>query len=163
MKLAIFFNAEKFSGRLTRIFTGIPAYHVGWYDEQTGLFYDMHAIRRRRYWAEYSHGKQYILVDFPEVTSSHLEHMLNVSDQLYGFTDYLLFGIRPLFHLFGQSTRNAGGIICSEMVAIDATACGVSHQWYGNAAPPSPADWYWWSVSTGRPMTFHDVRPRDLV
>jgi hypothetical protein len=109
----------------------------------------MHAIRRRRLSAEYLKGKQYVLVEFPEVTREFLEHQLDISEQLYGFVDYALFGIRPLFHLFGQSTRNAGGVICSEMVAIDAESCGVLHPWYGDAPPPSPADWYRWALLQG--------------
>jgi hypothetical protein len=162
MKLAIFYNKKKLSGKLTRFFTGRPLYHVGWYDDATGLFYDMHAIRRRRYWLDYSKGKQFVLVDFPEVHAAHLEHQLNVSEQLYGFMDYALFGIRPIFHVFGQSTRNAGGVICSEMIALDAEACGVLHPWYGDAPPPSPADWYQWALVQDRPMRFVGITPDDL-
>lgn len=153
MKMAIIFNAKKLSGKLTKFFTGYPAYHVGWVDEATGKFYDMHAIRRRRLWADYSKGKQVALVDVPEVKAEFLEHELDVCEQLYGFVDYALFGLRPIFHMFGQSTRNAGGMICSEMVANDMRDAGIDHQWI-NEAPPSPADLYRWALFEQRPIEF---------
>lgn len=161
MKLAIIFNDKKLFGRLTKLFTGLSAYHVGWVDEEHNKFYDMHAIRRRRYWSDYEHDKRYVLVDFPEVTKKQLEHELDVCDQLYGIVDYVLFGLRPLFHLFGQSTRNAGGIICSEMVNIDAIIAGVNTPWPLDAPPPSPADWYRWALVSGRELEFIRMKPTD--
>jgi len=161
MKLAIIFNDKKLAGRLTKFFTGHAAYHVGWVDEENDKFYDMHAIRRRRYWSDYERGKRYVLVDFPEVTKEQLEHELDVCDQLYGFVDYVLFGLRPLFHLFGQSTRNAGGLICSEMVNIDALRAGVDTPWTLDAPPPSPADWYRWALVSGRELEFIRMRLTD--
>lgn len=162
MKLAIIFNADKLSGRLTKFWTGQPAYHCGWVDESTDTFYDMHAIRRKRYWTDYTYNKVYVLVDFPEVTLEQLEHELKICEQMYGFVDYILFGLRPLFHLFGQSTRNAGGMICSEMVNVDAIKAGVETKWALDAPPPSPADWYRWSLVSGRDMQFVGMKLTDL-
>jgi hypothetical protein len=45
-----------------------------------------------------------------------MEHLLSTDENAYGVLDYCLFALRPLYHLFGKSTRNAGGVICSEMV-----------------------------------------------
>lgn len=162
MKLAIIFNAKKLSGKLTRFFTGHPAYHVGWVHDASDTFYDMHAIRRKRYWSDYSHGKQYMLVAFPEVTADWLEYQLKVCEQLYGVLDYILFGVRPLFHFFGQSTRNAGGVICSEMINIDAVYSDVKTLWELDAPPPSPADWYRWALISGRKLEFVNMKFTDL-
>lgn len=163
MKLAIIFNAKKLSGKLTRIFTGLPFYHVGWVDEVGNTFYDMHFTRRKRYWSDYSDTKQYVLVDFPEVKADWLEHQLKVCEQRYGFVDYILFGLRPIFHWFGQSTRNAGGMICSEMIALDATYCDVEHPWTDpDAPPPSPADWYRWALTQNRDMKPVGLEFKDI-
>ncbi|MDO8294375.1 MAG: hypothetical protein Q7T29_16155 [Gallionella sp.] len=48
IKIAVIFNANKLSGRLTRLFTGCTAYHIAWVDDEAGKMYDMHLIRRRR-------------------------------------------------------------------------------------------------------------------
>lgn len=145
MKLAVIFNSKKFSGRLTRIFTGCYAYHAAWVDEQAGVMYDMHLIRRRRAWPRYA-SDQVLLFDCPAVTPAYLERMLSTDDSTYGWADYLLFGLRPLYHLLGRSTRNAGGVICSEMVNNDLRACGVDTPWDEFEAPPSPCDLYRWAV-----------------
>lgn len=146
MKLAVIFNNHKFSGRLTRLFTGCYAYHVAWVDEETGLMYDMHLLRRRRLWPHYQEA-QVLLFNFPQVTRPHLEQQLTLDNNSYGFIDYLLFALRPVYHLFGLSTRNAGGVICSEMVNIDLRACGVDTPWASADAPPSPCDLYRWAKS----------------
>lgn len=150
MKLAIIFNAEKLSGRLTLFFTGCSAYHVAWVDEDSDRMYDMHWIRRRRIWSDYSQGKEVILFDFQEVKTAYLESMLETDTNIYGMLDYTLFALRPLFHLFGKSTRNAGGVICSEMINIDLLACGGSSPWLAESAPPSPCDWFHHCMTTNR-------------
>jgi hypothetical protein len=45
--------------------------------------------------------------------------------------------MRPLFHIMGKSTINAGGVICSEMVANDLNAHGWGVHFH---QVPSPAD-----------------------
>ena len=97
----------------------------------------MHLIRRRRLWPTYQ-PEHVVLAKCPvEVTAEYLDRMLDTDDSVYGWRDYLLFAIRPLYHLFGGSTRNAGGVICSEMVANDLNALG----WNKNFGEvPSPAD-----------------------
>lgn len=143
MKLAFIFNHTKFSGRLTRFFTGCYAYHAAWVDEEAGLMYDMHLIRRRRRWPHYPDA-QVLLFDFPQVTREYLEQQLTDDDNTYGVWDYMLFGLRPVYHLFGLSTRNAGGVICSELINIDAWKCGVVTPFSVLDQPPSPCDLYRW-------------------
>jgi hypothetical protein len=144
MKLAIIFNRRKLSGWLTRFFTGCYAYHVAWVDEERGLMYDMHLIRRRRTWPHYP-DSQVLLFDAPApVTREYLEARLTDDGQLYGVIDYLLFALRPLYHVVGRSTRNTGGVICSEMVNNDIWACGGRTPWEPHDPPPSPCDLYRW-------------------
>lgn len=143
MKLAIIFNEDKLSGKLTWLFTGCHAYHTAWVDEEAGMMYDMHWIRRRRLWPHYDEG-EYLLYDFPMVTREYLEQQLSTDESWYGVLDYLLFSLRGFYHLVAKSTRNAGGIICSEMINIDVLACGGTTPWPLTAGPPSPCDWYRW-------------------
>lgn len=143
--LAIIFNRRKLSGRLTRLFTGCYAYHAAWVDEEAGLMYDMHLIRRRRVWPHYP-IEQLQLFDVPEVTRDYLESRLTTDEARYGWRDYLLFLLRPLYHLVGKSTRNAGGVICSEMVNADIWACGGTTPWRPQDPPPSPCDLVRWAV-----------------
>lgn len=146
MKLAVIFNANNLSGRLTRIFTGCNAYHVAWVDDDAGRMYDMHLLRRRRLWPHYPEA-QVLVFDAPAVTREHLERQLETDDATYGFLDYLLFALRPLYHLVGKSTRNRGGVICSEMINNDIWACGGRTPWRPDDPPPSPCDLYRWLVS----------------
>lgn len=143
MKLGVVFNHNKWNGRLTKLFTGCYAYHTIWVDEDQGYLYDMNLIRRRRFWPRYT-ADEVLLYDFPEVTKEYLEYKLSSDDTKYGYFDYILFGFRKIFHLFGKPTRNAGGIICSEMTNIDLKACGVNTPWKLEEAPPSPCDIYRW-------------------
>jgi len=138
MKIAFIYSSRKLSGKLTKLFTGSYCYHVGFVDEDTDTFYDMHLIRRKRIWSSYSHGKDVVLIESPVfIHTDYLEDKLKTDTSTYGWIDYLLFGLRPLFHLFGQSTRNAGGIICSEMVYNDLFENGWSKFF---PEVPSPAD-----------------------
>lgn len=140
MKIAIILNKDKLSGRLTKLFTGCTAYHVVWVDEEKGLMYDMNLLRRRRKWPYYP-AKDVLMFELSvNVTREYLEEKLTGDDNVYGFVDYLMFALRPLYHLFGKSTRNAGGVICSEMVNTDIWNCGGSTPWNPQMAPPSPCD-----------------------
>jgi hypothetical protein len=134
MKIA-FIYGKKPSSTLTKIFTGSTCYHVGFTDGVK--FWDMHLIRRRRLWSIYN-NKKTVLIEAPvSITAEYLDHKLDTDEARYGIIDYLLFGLRPIYHLFGKSTRNAGGVICSEMVADDLNANG----WrYTFKEVPSPAD-----------------------
>ena len=134
MKIA-FIYGEQPSSTLTKIFTGSSCYHVGFTDGVK--FWDMHLIRRRRLWSIYN-NKKTVLIEAPvSITAEYLDHKLDTDDAKYGIIDYGLFGLRPIYHLFGKSTRNAGGVICSEMVADDLNA----HGWrYTFKEVPSPAD-----------------------
>jgi hypothetical protein len=144
VKLAIIFAdpEKKLSARLTLFFTGCTAYHIGFVDLKKDKFYDMHLIRRRRLWSDYSAKRDYLLFDCPGVvTSEYLELMIDTCKDLYGIWDYALFGLRGLYHLVGASTRNAGGVICSEMINMDIKTCGGDTPWLLSDEPPSPCDW----------------------
>ncbi len=135
MKLAFVYSKSKLPAKLTKFFTGSYCYHVAWVDEENNKMYDMNLIRRRRDWPYY---KETILIDVPvTITKEYLESKLSSDENTYGFIDYLLFAVRPLYHLVGLSTRNAKGVICSEMIYNDMVANG----WSGRFKEvPSPAD-----------------------
>lgn len=141
-KLAIIFNKRKLLGKLTKLFTGEYAYHQGWVVDD--IFYDQHLLLRRRNWPKYE-SDQVELYDFPEVTKEFLEYQLTNDNSTYGFYDYILFALRPIYHLFGKSTVNAHGQICSEKCANDLRNCGVKVPWMPTDPPPSPADLYRWA------------------
>lgn len=131
----VFIYGTRFNSKLTKLFTGSTCYHVGFTDG--AKFWDMNLIRRRRLWPLYPADRT-IVVDCPvAVTAEYLDHQLDTDGATYGMLDYLLFGFRWAYHLVGKSTRNAGGVICSEMVAADLTANGWDVRFL---EVPSPAD-----------------------
>ncbi len=146
MLLAIIHNSDKFSGKLTKFFTGCYAYHTAWVDPEAGLMYDMSLLRRRRTWPRYK-GSQVRLYKVPQVTRDYLEYRLTHDNDRYGYIDYILFGFRWAYHLVGKSTRNAGGQICSEMTNEDLIASGVETPWLLTDAPPSPCDIQRWAAA----------------
>lgn len=131
----VFLYGKKVPSFLTRLFTGSTCYHVGFTDG--ARFWDMHLIRRRRLWSRYE-ATDKVLIDAPvSITAEYLDHKLDTDEARYGVIDYILFALRPIYHLFGKSTRNADGLICSEMVADDLNSNG----WrYTFKEVPSPAD-----------------------
>lgn len=146
MKLA-FIHAEPskhFSARLTEFFTGSTAYHCGFVDEAAGAFFDMNLLPRKCDWPRYDEpGKWVELYEVPGLTREICERLLQRdSVHRYGFVDYLLFGLRWAYHLVGKSTRNAGGLICSELCALWLREVGFD----APAEPvPSPADLVRWA------------------
>jgi hypothetical protein len=66
-----------------------------------------------------------------------MDQLLSTADYNYGYIDYLLFALRPIYHLFGKSTRNADGVICSELVYSVLLMNGWKHRF---KEVPSPAD-----------------------
>ncbi len=117
VKIGFSYSRTKLSGWLTYIFTGSFAYHVFIVDDETSKMYDMHLLMRRRSWPHYGDNANIKLVESPvPISSEYMERLLDTSESVYGWKDYLLFGLRPIFHLFGKSTRNVGGMICSELV-----------------------------------------------
>lgn len=132
----VFVYGKQPSATLTRLFTGSTCYHVGFTDGRH--FWDMNLIRRRRLWDGMYPPEHVRLVECPvAVTAEYLDHKLDTDDSTYGWKDYILFALRPVYHLFGRSTRNLGGVICSELVYGDLRACGWDG-WF--AEVPSPAD-----------------------
>jgi hypothetical protein len=142
-KIAFIYSEEKLSGRLTKFFTNSYCYHVGWVVTNPATskeeFFDMHLTRRVRNWPYYSEKTKVVLVETKdaEVTWDYLYCKLKSDENRYGRLDYLLFGIRPLFHFFGKSTPNTGGIICSEMIYNDLLDNGSTLHF---KEVPSPAD-----------------------
>lgn len=144
MKLAIIHAPadKKLSAWLTQFFTGSTAYHCGFVDEATGTFYDMSWLPRKTRWPRYSPPKWVNLYEVPNLTAADCEKFLKDDSEItYGWMDYVLFGIRPLYHLFGKSTRNAGGWICSEMCAVWLDRVGYL---VPMSPVPSPADLEEW-------------------
>lgn len=135
MWVAFVYNKPR-SSALTRLFTGSGCYHVGFTDGVK--FWDMNLLRRRRNWPGLYDPAKVILAPTPvAVTAEYLDHKLDTDDARYGYWDYALFALRWAYHLVGKSTRNADGVICSEMVANDLADCGWSVRF---AEVPSPAD-----------------------
>jgi len=143
-KLVFISNKHTWQGILTKLFTGDYIYHCGWLVDD--MFYDMHLLRRRRSWPRYEDATKYI-VEFPQVTKEYLESRLTEDESVYGILDYLLFGLRPIYHFFGVSTRNNGGVICSEMCSNDLSECNVTNPFRASREPPSPVDLYKWAIS----------------
>lgn len=116
MRVAFIYSRDKLSGKLTKFFTGSYCYHVGFTDGV--YFWDMHLLTRRRYWWGLYPPQSVRLVDTPvEVSAEYLNDFYDRSTDVYSFADYLLFALRPIYHLFGKSTRNQKGKICSELVS----------------------------------------------
>lgn len=144
MKLAIIHApaSKFFMARLTKFFTGSTAYHSGFVDEATGTFYDMDLLPRKCPWPRYSAPKYAVLYDVPLLTREHCEAFLKQdSREGYGYWDYLLFALRPIYHLFGKSTRNAKGIICSELNAIWLNRVGYNVPMDEVPSPKDMEDW----------------------
>lgn len=137
MKIAFIYSKTKFSGKLTKFWTGSYCYHVALVDEKKKLMYDQNLLFRKRKWPYYN-SEDVVLADPPvDVSSEYLEELLSIDEQTYGFMDYILFALRPIYHFFGKSTRNFGGIICSERLYDIFKAYGWS---YTFVEVPSPAD-----------------------
>lgn len=148
LRIAIVLNKTRWNARLCRFFTGCYAYHAAFADLDTGRMYDMHLIRRRRRWLDYSAKRDVELYPSPvSIPSKYFEDQLDDDTSRYGLVDYYLFSVRWLFHLFGKSTRNAGGVICSEMVNNDLRANGCDTPWKSEDAPPSPCDLRRWLLT----------------
>jgi hypothetical protein len=138
VKIGFSYSTTKLSGKLTKFFTGSYAYHVFLLDEASDLMYDQHLILRRRIWPHYGDNANIKLVESPvPISREYMEHLLSTSVDAYGVLDYILFALRPIYHLFGKSTRNAGGVICSELVYNVLKANGWGHTF---DEVPSPAD-----------------------
>jgi len=138
MKIAIISNPNKLSGKLTKFWTGSYAYHAAIVDTERGYMYDQNLLLRRRIWPHYGDNTTVQLIESPvPISPEYMEHLLSTSVDAYGVLDYMLFALRPIYHLFGKSTRNAKGVICSEMVYNVLKANGWTHEF---KEVPSPAD-----------------------
>jgi hypothetical protein len=133
VKIFIAFNKDSISGKLTKLFTGCTAYHIGFIVPDSGYIYDMNLLFRRVKITEEKAqhiGDTIKLIDLPQGVILTEEDLIErvfsgVEDlcdngsmlkNLYGFIDYIMYGFRWAYHLFGKSTPNFGGEICSEVV-----------------------------------------------
>lgn len=133
---------DKLSARLTLWFTGSTAYHCGFVDESDGTWFDMSWLARKTPWPRYFEPKWVVLYDVPVLTREECEaYLKNDSDIKYGVMDYILFGLRPIYHLFGKSTRNASGMICSEMCALWLNRAGYEIEFPQVPSPKDLEDW----------------------
>jgi len=143
MKVAIIKSKKNILGWMTRIFTGCWAYHIGFLNETTGVFYDVGSDGRRAImWDSfYKPSRMQVELFKCKVTEHYLKGMVSTSVERYGFVDYFLF----FFRWLGFKVKNMKGVICSEMVNRDLRKFSVSTPWHPNKPPPSPCDmldWY---------------------
>ena len=134
MKIAIISNPKKLSSKLTQYFTGSPAYHICFVDEQLGKMWDMNLIFRRRLWPHYK-PEHVTFYECPvNLTADELEWWLDHDEDWYGVLDYTAFAIKKLFTGFKPSFK---GAICSEKVLQILEKNGWLSPFEGT---PSPAD-----------------------
>lgn len=137
---------KKLSAWLTQFWTGSTAYHCGFVDESDGTFFDMNLLPRKVVWPRYGPPKWINEYDMPQITRAMCEDYLKRDGSVrYGVGDYIMFGLRPIFHWFGKSTPNVGGMICSEMCSVWLNRAG-----YDAPIVPvqSPADLELWAIKT---------------
>lgn len=111
--IAVISSRSKISGRLTKLFTGSYAYHVGFVDTERTKFYDMNLLFRRRTWPHYPAADVTLYYCPVAVTADDLEWWLDHDDDWYGVLDYLSFGLKKLLPGIRTSFK---GAICSEKV-----------------------------------------------
>ena len=131
--IAIISNPKKISGKLTKFFTGSPAYHIGFVDLERGKFYDMNLLFRRRLWPHYK-PEHFKLYKCPiDLTADDLERWLDTDEDWYGVLDYVAFALKKLL----PNRPSFKGAICSEKVEQILIAKGWESpfNWM-----PSPAD-----------------------
>ena len=133
--IAIISNPDKFSGKMTQLFTHSPAYHIVFVDLDRKKMYDQHLIFRRREWPHYSEQNTVKLYRCPvDVTADDLEWWLDHNEDWYGVFDYCAFAFK---RMFGGNRPSFKGAICSE-------AAENILKWKGWQSPfgftPSPAD-----------------------
>lgn len=134
-------NRWYFPALLTRWFTGCGVFHVGFYSEETGSFYDMNVTRRKiKFFKSYLKDyKDYTL--YPcRVTERYLEQKIETNQDKYSYIDYILF----FFRWLGFKVKDNKGLVCSEMVNEDLRQFNVDTPWPADAPPPSPCDLLNW-------------------
>jgi len=154
--LAVILNPNSTPGKLCKFWTGLPAYHCGFLDMEGQMFYDMHLLMRRRPWPWPLYTTSQVALFPTLVTKETLESALSSELGTYGYLDYLMFALRPFFHLFGRSTPNAGGLICSELCNNLLVCSGHNTPWDSGDAPPSPADLYRYFAAQQQPIMAFD-------
>ena len=134
MKIAIISNPKKLSSKLTQFFTGSPAYHICFVDEELGKMWDMNLLFRRRIWPHYKPENVTFYQCPVNLSANDLEWWLDHDEDWYGVLDYTSFAIKKLFNGFKPSFK---GAICSEKVEQILIKNGWLSPFEGT---PSPAD-----------------------
>lgn len=155
MKIALIYSDSNFSSVLTQFFTGTRDYHICFVDDDLKTMWDQHWLFRQIPWHYENEGsKHYDLFECPfPITAEELDqevmqdvrdfcdehkHWINV---LYGWRDYSMFALRPIYHALGKSTPNFGGTVCSGRVRDIGARRGWTELGSVFDAEPSPADW----------------------
>ena len=143
MKVAIIKSKKRWflPGILVKWLTGCRAYHIGFYNEKSGKFYDMGVHRRTQFWLDY-YKPERMQVEFFSCTvkEAYLAQQVKDNPSKYGYVDYFLF----LFRWLGFRVKNRSGMICSEMVNKDLRRSRIKTPWETNDSPPSPCDFLEW-------------------
>lgn len=150
VKLFVVVNENNMWGKLTKFFTGCYAYHIGFAVPDSDAIYDMSFLFRKRKLSGTYDPDRIVFFDLPEgvsITERELEEEVfegvrrlchgDIKASIYGYFDYLAFGFRKIYHLFGKSTPNFGGQICSEKVESMLEAKGWTSSF---VEVPSPCD-----------------------
>jgi hypothetical protein len=129
VKLFVVFKPNSTKGYLTKFFSGCTAYHIGFVVPESNFIYDMSLFFRRVVFNGKYHEDQIVMFDLPEgVTLTEQDLTQEIFDgvealctgsmlsNFYGFLDYAMFSVRGIYHFFGKSTPNFGGVICSEKI-----------------------------------------------
>lgn len=161
IQIALIFGAPgKLSADLTQAFTGCRAYHIA-FVAPSGWAYDQHWLFRRFRWEGHYPAENVVLFNCPfPITEEELrEEMLRDIDAicdssgsmwqrlartLYGWRDYTMFALRPLFHAVGKSTPNFAGRVCSGRIRDMGAARGWLELGGADEPEPSPCDWVQW-------------------
>lgn len=155
IQVIFFFKDKGAYAWMMRLVTGCKAYHAAFLDVPNGVIYEMNLLRRKRKYVYNPEKPELRFWAPPAVTREYLEEQLLTDRSKYGFKDYVLFLFRPLYHLVGKSTRNRGGVICSEMVNYDIWKAADAWDKHWNDgptpwhpvihAPPSPCQLVKWA------------------
>lgn len=110
----------------TNMFTGSSAFHSGFVDLNKSELIDMNTTVRVLSWPRWPQPK-YEMHLYPAdlIERSDLDMLIKQNEKEgYGYLDYIGFGLRWLYNLFGLNISDFKGTICSEMVSEWANACG---------------------------------------
>lgn len=147
MYIAIFNNINHgITGKLCKWVTGYADYHIGITDLTS--FWDQDILFRKRQWMPRPETDVTLYECPVELTPEELDNLVmedvvrlcmykNILGSLYGFRDYIGFGIRKLGFKFKY---NFPGVVCSGRVRDILYSKGWKHLGSPDKIEPSPAD-----------------------